>query len=776
MSARHLFRRGAISLTVSLSAFSPFAAHAETIRQVTEYSYDAVGRRVCTAVRMNAATFADSPSDACVLKAEGAQGPDRITKNIYDAAGQVVQVRQGVGTPLEQAYSTSVYSLNGAVTDIIDANGNRSQYGYDGFDRQIRWTFPSTTLPSSYNPSTPANALATAGSVNAADYEAYDYDANGNRTYWRRRETQSSTVRTIATTFDFLNRAATKTVSASGDSVATSYAYAYDNFGNMTSASEGGRTISSVYDALGRLTSETGPIGTVSYLYDAASRRSRLTWPSSAELRYEYDNADSVTTLKSSATATLVTYSYDDLGRRTSLSRGNGVATSYSYDPATLLLSSIGHTVGAGGASADNVTYSFLYNVAGQMTRRTISNNAYVWNGAYAVDRSYVSNGLNQYTAVGAASPTYDGRGNLKNDGATTWQYDLENRLRGTAAGASLIYDPLGRLYQTTTAAGTVTRYLYDGPNLIAEYSGANALLRRYAHGTGADEPIALFNGTSSTAEYLLSDHQGSVIAVTNSSGAVTGKLTYDEYGLPGASNAGLFQYTGQVYLSDLAIYHYKARAYSPTLGRFLQTDPTGYDDGLNWYAYVGNDPLNRSDPAGTQSMSLEAGREIADNQILRNCGNSADCVRTETNKLNQQEAKVANAQLTVITGAIAPLGAAAKMATTEPVVEGGNLVYQATSEAGKVLYVGITNNLERRAAEHLASKGIAIDAIPGLKNLSRADARAAEQALIQMHGLGKNGGTLMNVINSIAKKNPIFEAAVKRGSDILKNAGYPGF
>jgi hypothetical protein len=106
----------------------------------------------------------------------------------------------------------------------------------------------------------------------------------------------------------------------------------------------------------------------------------------------------------------------------------------------------------------------------------------------------------------------------------------------------------------------------------------------------------------------------------------------------------------------------------------------------------------------------------------------------------------------------------------------GENSVYQSLGSSSEVNYVGITNDIERRAAEHLRTKGIAIREIPGLSGLSRADARAVEQVLIETHGLGRNGGTLINKINSIAASNPNYAAALQRGGQLLHQAGYPGF
>ncbi|MCB1073611.1 MAG: hypothetical protein KDK96_11020 [Chlamydiia bacterium] len=102
--------------------------------------------------------------------------------------------------------------------------------------------------------------------------------------------------------------------------------------------------------------------------------------------------------------------------------------------------------------------------------------------------------------------------------------------------------------------------------------------------------------------------------------------------------------------------------------------------------------------------------------------------------------------------------------------------VYRSFDENTKeVNYIGITNNVERRTYEQLRARNIRIEPIFGLNNLSEYDARATEQALIEIHGLQKNGGTLMNRINSIAKTNPIKADAVKRGLEILKENEYDG-
>lgn len=560
--------------------------------------------------------------------------------SVYDLAGEKLATWRGWNSSTPPTVSTAwnpsaypgsgpirygvyTYFLDGEQATITDANNNLTSMTYDGFQRLSQVNFPVTTL----------GAL----SSDASDFEKYGYDANNNRTSVQRRDGQ-----VINYHFDNLNRQTIKDLpgTTTGD-VYSGYdpagRPAYDNFGSPT-----GQGVAYAYDTAGRLKSETQFGLSMSYQYDPSSNRAQVTWPDNNNVIYTFDALNRVSQVEengaTSGPGLLAVYSYDSLSRVSNIARGNGTATNLGYDAASRL-QSLGQDFAGG---AQDLTLGFQYTLASQLHARANSNPLYEWMPV-ASSTAYAPDGLNRYANVSGATYTYDLRGNLISDRTNTYSYDVENRLLSASGptAVNLTYDPLGRLQQTQTSSAT-TQFLYAGTQLIAEYDGSGHLLRRYVFGPGGgDDPIVWYEGADfSQRNYLHADERGSIIATSDGSGTAS-PYTYGPYGEPTSWSGSRFRYTGQMAIPEANLYYYKARVYSPVLGRFLQTDPIGGQDDLNLYAYTHDDPIDGADPSG-----LGCGSRLGDAPNCKTYGPSESGTPQKTRGANgQQHADASKAQ-----------------------------------------------------------------------------------------------------------------------------------
>ncbi|MDI1285736.1 MAG: HNH/endonuclease VII fold putative polymorphic toxin [Reyranella sp.] len=181
-----------------------------------------------------------------------------------------------------------------------------------------------------------------------------------------------------------------------------------------------------------------------------------------------------------------------------------------------------------------------------------------------------------------------------------------ENRLISASSPASSSYsfDSPGRR-KSRTAGGSTTIFVTDADNReVLEYDGSNGqVLRWYAYGLGPNDVLGQMNIPANTRTTPIPDLLGSIVGSMDAGTGTLAKFAYQPYGIT-ASAPAQFGYTGQrIDPETSGLYYYRARHYSPVLGRFLQPDPIGYAGGVNLYGYVGNDPLNLIDPSGFSAL-----------------------------------------------------------------------------------------------------------------------------------------------------------------------------
>jgi hypothetical protein len=134
---------------------------------------------------------------------------------------------------------------------------------------------------------------------------------------------------------------------------------------------------------------------------------------------------------------------------------------------------------------------------------------------------------------------------------------------------ASFVYDPMERQSQKTVGS-VKSRYIYSEWQRIADYDGtAGTLQNRYVYGTGLDEPLIQVS-SAGVLTFLHADKMGSIIATSNSSGAVTNKNLYSPFGEIVTLGGTTFGFTGQRYDSELGLELLQAKDVFAEVGPFL--------------------------------------------------------------------------------------------------------------------------------------------------------------------------------------------------------------
>ena len=580
------------------------------------------------------------------------------TELSYELDGKIKDVRRsGNHQRILQQYE---YNARGQITGVVDGNRNPISYDVDSWGRITGIGF-ADGVKEGYE-YTPAGQVSRTidGNGNAVQYrynslgkvsertdqlgftETFRYDEEGNLSlhidrdgrqlqracnvfgqpvYEKASDAEGKHTNISTWHYDSLGRVTRAVCDGK------SYEYIYDAYGNLKEKrSNGKRLVSYTHDRAGQITEIRDPEGVCTrYEYDILGRRSRIFNDDGLEVRYGYDALNRICDIRyGNGVKTAYTYDGDGNVRTLETRAGEDVLLSfaYRYDGNGNRTAKTGTQAALGGITSEitagnnALDISYNYDVRGQLLEER-RNGASV---CYAYDKA--GNRIRKTDVQGEIRYLYNEKNQLVEEESPAdrkqFSYDRQGGIieEKNAAGIRLFsYNSRHQQTRVETETGSVQENRYDAEGLRFELlENGRRTSFVYHDGELLQEEGREEQGTSyhlgagmeafrrgQELSYYHRDEQLSTVFVTDGQGEIRNSYQYDAFGIPLETTEQLnnrIRYTGQQYDELTEQYYLRARYYNPVAGRFMQED-VYQGDGLNLYAYCGNNPVVYDDPSG---------------------------------------------------------------------------------------------------------------------------------------------------------------------------------